>query len=204
MKNLFQQSTLDLSRQLLGMELIHEIDGKATSGRIVEVEAYKGPEDRGAHSYGGRRTKRTEVMYGRPGHAYIYLIYGMHFCFNIVTGVPDKPEAILVRALEPLRGIDRMAERRGIHLAFDEDGNPKQNKMKPLTNGPGKLCQALGISMEQYGHDLTRKPLYIKSVSEPLAEEKIATGPRINIDYAGEARFYPWRFWIKDHSFVSR
>jgi DNA-3-methyladenine glycosylase len=199
MRDFFQQPTLELAKQLLGMEMVHETKEGTVAGRIIEVEAYKGPEDQAAHSFGGRRTKRTEVMYGAPGYAYIYLIYGMHLCLNIVTGPKEKPEAILIRALEPTQGIDLMGKHRNIDV-FDR----KISKLKTLTNGPGKVSKALNISMQQYGHDLTRSPLYIKFRSSKLQGNNIANGPRINIDYAGEACYYPWRFWIKGNPFVSK
>lgn len=135
----FNQNTLELSKQLLDAELIHQTDKGNVAGKIVEVEAYLGPDDRSAHSYGGRRTKRTEVMYGPPGHAYLYLIYGIHVCFNIVGGPPGKPEAILVRALEPTHGVETMIQNRAMEIPKDSQGHWKPNKLKQLTNGPGKL-----------------------------------------------------------------
>jgi len=203
----FKQPTLELATSLLGMELVHETEEGTTAGLIVEVEAYMGPEDKGAHSYGGKKTRRTEVMFGPPGHAYIYLIYGMYYCFNVVSGPPGKPEAILVRALEPTEGIPLMACRRGISLdpmACHAMDKAPHRLLKALTNGPGKLCTALGITKQQYGWDLSRSPLYLRQGIGPIPPERIACGPRINIDYAEEAREYPWRFWMKDNPFVSR
>lgn len=200
----FHQSTLEMARNLLGTELVHESrEGKA-SGRIVEVEAYRGPSDKAAHSYSNRKTKRTRVMFGPPGHAYLFRIYGMHICFNIVTAPADHPEAILVRALEPVEGLSLMAKRRNIHLETKADGTLKTTRLKSLTNGPGKLCQALGLSMNHYGADLTRPPLYLRPGSHSVSQEDLCTGPRINIDYAEEARFFPWRFWLCSHPFVSK
>ncbi|GAB7389306.1 DNA-3-methyladenine glycosylase [Bacillaceae bacterium] len=203
-KSFFAQPTLTLAKRLLGMELVHEAPEGTAAGRIVEVEAYLGPEDKAAHSYGGRLTERTKVMYGPPGHAYLFHIYGMHICFNVVSGPVGKPEAILVRALEPTQGIPLMAARRRIAVLQEKDGRLKLRQRKLLTNGPGKLCQALGLTMEHYGCDLTVPPVYLRKTGEPLPDEAIASGPRINIDYAEEAREYPWRFWIKGNPFVSK
>lgn len=198
-KSFFEQPTLKLAKSLLGKELRHATNTGITSGRIIEVEAYMGPEDRAAHSFGGRRTKRTEVMYGPPGRAYIFLIYGMHLCFNIVSGPINKPEAILVRAIEPTEGINLMSKRR-YQKSVSELTSTKQIQ---LTNGPGKLTKALGITSECNGHDLTQAPLQIIDLENNVQDENIAMGPRINIDYAKEAIDYPWRFWIKDHPYVS-
>lgn len=178
----FETPTLELCLKLLGKELtLHGI-----GGYIVEVEAYMGPHDRAAHSYGGRRTPRTEVMYGPPGRAYVYVIHRQH-CLNVVSGPEGTPEAILIRALQPTKGIEVMQERRG-----RPDG---------LTDGPGKLCQALGITREHNSWDFLTSPLRI---SDGMAVEEVAVGTRIGIDNAGEARFYPWRFWVADNQHVSR
>lgn len=200
----YKQETLDLSKNLLGAELIYNTGHGTTAGIIVETEAYKGPEDRAAHSFGGRRTERTEVMYGPPGHAYLYMIYGMHVCFNVVSGPVDKPEAVLIRALEPTQGIEQMMENRAIDIQRDAAGNWKINRLKSLTNGPAKLVKALGLSRDLYGHDLTLPPLYIKPSDRPIPRSEMAEGPRIGIENTGEARDYPWRFWIKANPFVSK
>lgn len=178
----FQLPTLELAVQLLGKELVLNDVG----GYIVEVEAYMGPHDRAAHSYGGRRTPRTEVMFGPPGRAYVYTIH-RHHCLNVVSGKVGHPEAILVRALEPTRGIERMIERRG--------------RRDHLTDGPGKLCQALGITRAQNGWDFLTSPLRIQ---EGIPVTTVAVGTRIGIENAGEARDYPWRFWIDGNEYVSR
>lgn len=178
----FETPTLELCLKLLGKELT--LNG--VGGYIVEVEAYIGPHDRAAHSYGGRRTRRTEVMYGPPGRAYVYVIHG-HHCLNVVSGPEGAPEAILVRALEPTKGIEKMRERRGRH--------------DRLTDGPGKLCQALGITREHNGWDLLTSPLRI---SDGIPVREVAVGTRIGIENTGEARWYPWRFWIAGNEHVSR
>ncbi|WP_053217525.1 DNA-3-methyladenine glycosylase [Virgibacillus senegalensis] len=187
----YDQPTLQLAPALLGCLLIKETPEGSASGIIVETEAYKGPVDQAAHSFKNRRTKRTEVMFGDSGYAYTYVMH-THCLVNVVSGGNDVPEAILIRAVEPYSGLPLIRSRR-----------PKIKKERELTNGPGKLCKALGITMEDYGHLLTQPPLWIASGPEnvPFITE---TGPRIGIDNAGEARFYPWRFWIKDNPFVSK
>ena len=161
------------------------------SGKIVEVEAYRGPEDRASHAYGGRRTKRTETMYGSGGVAYVYFVYGMYYQFNVVSNVADTPHAILVRALEPIEGIEIMRERRHSH--------PDHN----LTSGPGKLCIAMGIDRQLDGADLLGDRVWIEEY-ESVSARRIAKGPRIGIDYAEAWIDKPWRFWIRDNSYVSR
>ncbi|HEU5139292.1 MAG TPA: DNA-3-methyladenine glycosylase [Bacillales bacterium] len=194
----YRKPTLELSKQLLGAELVHETKEGVLSGKIVEVEAYLGPEDRAAHSFGGRRTKRTEVMFGNPGHAYLYMIYGIHICLNIVSGPVGKPEAILLRAVEPIRGMERMSGNRG----FGHLEKLSYRKRKQLTSGPGKLVKALDIPMDLYGHDMTEPPLYIRPAGTPIPAEEIAEGPRIGIENTGEAREYPYRFWIHGNPYV--
>jgi DNA-3-methyladenine glycosylase len=154
----------------------------------VEAEAYRGPEDRAAHSWRGRATPRTRAMFGPPGHAYVFLVYGMHWNFNLVTGREGEPHAVLIRAIEPLEGIDLMAARRGIAKERVE-----------LTNGPGKLCQALGIDREQYGADLCGDRVYL--LDAPRARAKRA--PRVGVDYAGAWALKPWRFFDPESRYVS-
>lgn len=187
-KEFFAQPTLQLAQALLGCLLVKETDDGVASGFIVETEAYIGPDDRAAHSYGNRRTKRTEIMFGEAGHAYTYQMH-THTLVNIVSGEVDKPEAVLIRAIEPYSGVELMLERR-----------PVEQK-KQLTNGPGKLTKAMGITMEDYGHPLFERPLYIAEGFRPVS---ISKGPRIGIDNAGEAKDYPWRFWISGNPFVSK
>ena len=185
-------NVLTVARELLGKLLVvPAAAGQRVSGMIVEVEAYRGPEDRASHAYGGRRTRRTETMYGRGGVAYVYFVYGMYYQFNVVSGVADTPHAILVRALEPVEGIELMRERRHMH--------PDHN----LTNGPGKLCIALGIDRALDAADLLGERVWLEEY-EPVSPRRIAKGPRIGIDYAAEWIDKPWHFWIKDNSYVSR
>ena len=185
-------NVLTVARDLLGKLLVvPDEDGRRVSGMIVEVEAYRGPEDRASHAYGGRRTKRTETMYGEGGIAYVYFVYGMYYQFNVVCNVPDIPHAILVRALEPVEGIELMRERRHQH--------PDHN----LTSGPGKLCIALNIDRALNGADLRGDRVWIEEY-QSISPRRIARGPRIGIDYAQEWIDKPWRFWIRENSYVSR
>ncbi|PDY02513.1 DNA-3-methyladenine glycosylase [Bacillus pseudomycoides] len=197
----YEGDTLEIAKNLLGHKLVHIVDRIKRSGFIVEVEAYKGPDDKAAHSYGGRRTERTEVMFGAPGHAYIYLIYGMYHCFNVITAPVGTPQGVLIRALEPVDGIE------DIKMARYGKTDLTKSQYKNLTNGPGKLCRALGITLEERGLSLQGDELYIELVPEAeqlSSQYEIVTGPRINIDYAEEAVHYPWRFYFKNHPFVSK
>jgi DNA-3-methyladenine glycosylase len=187
-ESFFEQPTIDLAKALLGCILVKESNEGVTAGYIVETEAYIGPGDRASHSYNNRRTKRTEIMFHRSGLVYTYVMH-THCLFNVVSGGEDNPEAVLVRALEPLYGIEIIKKRRGM-----ED-------LKILTNGPGKLTKSMGITKEDYGHLLTCPPLYIAIGYSP---ERLSSGKRIGIDNSGEARDYPWRFWVTDNKFVSR
>lgn len=184
----FQQPTLELASSLLGSILVKESEEGTAAGYIVETEAYIGPMDRAAHSYENRRTKRTEVMFHQAGLAYTYVMH-THTLFNVVSGEEGNPEAVLVRAIEPLDGIDLMVKRRNMQDSVT------------LTNGPGKLTKAMGINMSDYGHSLTEKPLLI---AQGFVPESISAGKRIGIDNSGEAKDYPWRFWITDNRYVSR
>jgi DNA-3-methyladenine glycosylase len=183
---------LKVARDLLGKLLVVPTSNrKRVSGMIVEVEAYRGPEDRASHAYGGRRTKRTETMYQLGGLAYVYFVYGMYYQFNVVSNVEDIPHAILVRALQPVEGIEIMRKRRHTH--------PDHN----LTNGPGKLCIAMGIDRDLDRADLLGNQVWLEDF-ETISPSKISKGLRIGIDYAENWVTKPWRFWIKDNSYVSR
>jgi DNA-3-methyladenine glycosylase len=196
-RQFYERDTCKVARELLGKYLIHEVAGERLIGKIVETEAYKGPEDKAAHSYNNKRTKRTEIMFGPAGHAYVFLIYGMYPCMNIVTEEVGKPCAVLLRGLEPIEGQDSMASRR-FHKSYHEF---KKAQKINLTNGPGKLCMAMGITMESYGADLCSSSLQISGPEEQNFD--IGVSPRINIPYAEEAIMYPWRYYIKDHPYVS-
>ncbi|MDF0725856.1 DNA-3-methyladenine glycosylase [Cytobacillus sp. S13-E01] len=184
----FKKPTLQLAKALLGCLLVKVTDEGISSGYVVETEAYMGPEDRAAHSFGNRRTKRTEVMFGEAGQIYTYSMH-THCLVNVVSGGIGKPEAVLIRALEPLTSIDLMLKRRGV---LD---------VKNLTNGPGKLTKALGITMEDYGNPIYKPPLFLAEGSKPTS---ISSGPRIGIDNSGEAKNYPWRFWVTGNKNISR
>ena len=190
----YQRDTILVAKDLLGKILVHETTEGTTAGRIVETEAYRGPEDQAAHSSGGRRTARNEVMFGQKGHAYVYFIYGLYFCFNVTAGaVPGKPEAVLLRALEPVAGEAIMVKRRA----------NKNGKTNNLTNGPSRLCMAMGVSKAQNGTDLTASSLYIKDAPS-VSKEDIVEATRIGVDYAPDAwKNKPWRFYIKGNNFVS-
>jgi DNA-3-methyladenine glycosylase len=191
-ESFYQKDTITVARELLGKILVHESREGTTTGRIVETEAYRGPEDRAAHSSEGRRTARNEVMYGQKGLAYVYFIYGLYYCFNITAGnVPGKPEAVLIRALEPVAGEEIMAKRRG-----------QQMKVDNLTNGPSKLCMAMGISKAQNKVDVTTSPLYIEDASL-IPPIDIVETTRVGVDYSGDWKHNPWRFYIRNNRFVS-
>ncbi len=193
-QNFFAQPTLTVARELLGQRLVREIDGQRLSAQIVETEAYIGPTDTACHASKGR-TSRTEVMFGPPGRAYVYLVYGMHSMLNLVTEAEDFPAAVLIRAAAPVEGIDMMRANR--HL--------KNPQSKHLTNGPGKLCQALAIDRTLNNWDVTLgQTLWIEQ-GESMPENLIVTGSRIGIDYAEpKDRDVPWRFWLEGSEFVSK
>ncbi|WP_164219756.1 DNA-3-methyladenine glycosylase [Virgibacillus sp. YIM 98842] len=187
-ESFYQINTIELAKKLLGCILVKETKEGTASGIIVETEAYLGAIDRAAHSFGYRRTKRTEIMYQKAGFAYIYQMH-THRLINVVSSKEGEPEAVLIRALEPYTGIDLMLQRRPV------------NKFQNLTSGPGKLTKALGIDMDDYGHSLLQPPVYIARGKEP---GRIEQGKRIGIDNTGEAKDYPYRFWVSGNPFVSR
>ncbi len=161
----------------------------------METEAYVGPDDAAAHSYGGKVTKRNAVMFGPAGHAYIYQIYGMYYCLNVVTAKVDMPQAVLIRAVEPTDGISIMAQRRGLPGTPDSD-------FRRLTNGPSKLCKAFALDTSLTGTDLCGDELFI--IGRDLSETfEIRATPRINVDYAGTSADLPWRFIVVGNRFVT-
>ncbi len=185
--------TLAVARDLLGKRLVVPAPaGERVSGRIVETEAYLGAEDAASHSYGGRRTPRTETMYAVGGTAYVYFVYGMHHQFNVVTGPAGLPHAVLVRALEPEEGVEWMRRRRPARAD------------RELTSGPGKLCQALGIDRGFDGADLTGRRVWLEDDGARVLPSEIASGPRVGVAYAGADALLPWRFWLEGNPFVSR
>lgn len=196
-RDFYNRDTEIVAKELLGKILVHEFNGQRISGKIVETEAYLGVTDKAAHSYGGRKTPRVEVMYGKPGVSYVFIIYGMYYCFNVVTREEGTPQAVLVRGLEPLEGIELMAENR-FKKSYDE---LTKTQIKNLTNGPGKLCNALLINKEQNGEDLCGSRLYIEEGEKE--NFSIVTSKRIGIDYAEEAKEFPLRFYVQDNKYVS-
>jgi DNA-3-methyladenine glycosylase len=190
----YERDTVIVAKELLGKLLVHETPEGVTTGKIVETEAYLGPEDKAAHAYGNLRTPRTETQYGPKGHSYIYFIYGMYYCLNVTSGkIAGKPEAILIRALEPVQGIELMTKRR----------KEKHGKEASLTNGPSKLCMAMGLTRKQNGVDMSAPPLHIDQ-AQTANRENISKSTRINVDYAGDWKLKPWRFYITDNKFVSK
>ena len=180
-RSFYLQDTLVVAKQLLGMHLVRESHGQRQVGRIVETEAYQGPEDLAAHTARARRTPRNEAMYGPGGHAYVYFIYGMFHCFNVVTRERNVPHAVLIRALEPLENIEAR------------------------TSGPGLLCRALGIDRSLNGTDLRQSPLYIEQPSPgAFRAPKIRSSPRIGVDYAGVWAKRRWRFFDDRSAYVSK
>ena len=197
-RDFYRRDPLTLARELLGKILVHNVDGRELRGMIVETEAYLGVVDKAAHSYGGRRTKRVETMYGQPGIAYIYIIYGMYNCFNIVAREVGIPEAVLVRAIEPLGELEQMSLNR-FNKPYKE---LTKTQKKSLTNGPGKLCDAMLIDRKLDGEDLCGERLYVEEGTEKNIS--IVTSKRIGIDYAEEAKDFPYRFYIEGNPYVSR
>jgi len=211
----FEQPALELAQALLGKLIIKKTAEGLTAGWIVETEAYMGSDDRAAHSYGNRRTPRTEVMFGPPGYAYIYEMH-THSLMNVVCGKLNQPHAVLIRAIEPHTGIQLMQQRRS-----------KITREVDLANGPGKLTKAMRINKTDYGRPLfelssaastslssdaltsAEQPLFIaegkaEGIAKGIQSEYISSGPRIGINNSGEAKDYPWRFWITGNKYVSR
>ena len=176
----YQQDTLTVAQQLLGKILVRQIGQKLIKGRIVETEAYLGPEDQASHASRGL-TARTRLMFGPAGLAYIYLIYGLYYCFNVVTEKEGKAGAVLIRALEPLENLEPSLK----------------------TNGPGKLCRALQITTKFLGHDLRQKPLWLEESQTKIQAQEIVKAKRVGIDYAGPWKDKLWRFYLKDNPWVS-
>jgi DNA-3-methyladenine glycosylase len=196
-REFYNRDSLIVARELLGKVLVHEINEQRISAKIVESEAYMGIADKAAHSYGGKRTPRVEVMYGGPGFSYVFIVYGMYYCFNIVTREEGNPQAVLIRAVEPIGGLDLMAQNR-----FKKTYNQlTQSQIKSLTNGPGKLCSALLIDKNLNGEDLCGDKLYVEEGDNE--EFNIISSKRIGVDYAEEAKDYLWRFYIEDNKYVS-
>lgn len=181
-----------IAKELIGKIIITSFEDQITSGRIVETEAYIGLTDRASHSYGGKRTARNEHMYATGGTAYVYICYGMHQLFNVVTNQKDIPDAVLIRAVEPLKGIDIMLERTG--------------KLKPdntLTKGPGNAAKALGISKMHSGINLRKQDIIIVDDGSIISPSLIAASRRIGVESSGDAALKPYRFYVKGNPYVS-
>lgn len=198
-RGFFTRDSVTVARALLGQRLVRIHQGERLAGTIVEVEAYRGVDDAAAHSHRGRRTPRNEAMYLLGGHAYVYFIYGIHHCFNIVAGGVDEPVAVLIRALEPVEGLAAMRTHRGITSATAASD-------RRLCSGPGKLCEALVIDREMNAADLIAGDvLFIEqAIQRPLPDDRIVAGPRVGVDYAGEWAEKPLRFFVRDNPHVSR
>lgn len=191
----YRRPAAEVARDLLGRCLVRRLDGERLVLRIVETEAYLGAVDRAAHTFAGRRTDRVRSMYLGGGHAYVYAIYGLHWCLNVVCGERDSGTAVLIRAGEALEGAARMLRLRGLPPAGAGAGR--------LAAGPGRLCAALAVDRALDGASLISGPLRV-AAGEPVADEAVVRGPRVGVDYAGEAADWPLRFAIAGHPEVSR
>ena len=189
-----REDVLRVSKELLGKYLVTQFENRRTVGKIVETEAYRGQDDKACHAYGNRLTKRTKVMFARGGRAYVYLCYGIHHLFNVVTALENMPHAVLIRALEPVENVELMMKRRGF------------TKNKPqLTAGPGVLTKALGLSTRHTGLSLIKNdsPVWIEDWGEDVEEKEIIASPRVGVAYAEECAMWPWRFRIKGSKWTS-
>ena len=180
-----QESAVEVARQLLGKELCTNINGKLTSGIITETEAYMGVDDKASHAWNNRRTQRTEIMYCQGGVAYIYLCYGIHSLFNVVTNIQDVPHAVLVRSISPKRGIELIKKRRRVN-----------KPLKQIASGPGMVSQALGIDCSMTGTSLLGNKIWIENSDLQILSKQITTTARIGVDYAGPDAMLPYRFII--------
>ena len=187
-----RKDVVKIAQELLGKVLVTEFDGVHTAGMIIETEAYAGAIDKASHAFGNRRTRRTEIMYNHGGVAYVYLCYGIHHLFNVVTNEQDTPNAILIRAAEPVYGVDAMLDR-----------TRKTKLDHTITKGPGNVSKALGISTKHTGVDLLENKMFIIDDGFKLKKSEIVASPRIGVDYAAEDALLPYRFYIKDNPFVS-
>lgn len=199
----FREDAIALSKNLLGKYLVRKYDNKEIVVKIVETEAYMGAEDKGAHVYGDRKTERTKPLYEDGGTIYVYLIYGMYYCLNISANVKDIPQCVLIRGVEPIKGIDDISINRYNKKYEDLTTYQKKN----ITNGPGKLCKALKIEKELNFESVLGNELFIKDSYELDEDNKsfeIVESKRVNIDYAQEAKDYLWRFYIKGNKHISK
>ncbi len=192
-KNFYTRELLTVAEDLLGKYFIRKLDGKILAGKIVEVEAYDGEIDEASHTFRGK-TKRNEIMFEEGGYLYVYFTYGVHFCCNVVSGKKDEGKAILIRGIEPLEGIEIMAENR-----FGKNKISEKEK-ENLTSGPGKICQAFDIAREENGVDLMGDEIFLLK-NKKVSEADIVRSKRIGIKKSTEL---PWRFYIKDNRYVSK
>ncbi|RZL12106.1 MAG: DNA-3-methyladenine glycosylase [Pedobacter sp.] len=188
-----RHDVITIAKELLGKILVSVIDGVRTSGRIVETEAYAGVTDKASHAYNGRRTNRTEVMFGDAGKAYVYLCYGIHHLFNIVTNTKDIPHAVLIRALEPVEGVEQMLLR-----------TKKMKADYTLTRGPGNVSKALGLYRHHTGADLLSEEIFVMDDGYVLSPQDIISSTRIGVDYAAEDALLLYRFYVKDNPYVTK
>ncbi len=191
-REFYLQDTHHIARSLLGCYLISEIDSTVCGGMIVEAESYLGTDDKASHSQRFGRTKRTEIQFGLGGFAYIFQVYGMYYQFCLVTGTYDVSDVVLIRALEPIFGVEKMMQRR------------KVSDIKSISNGPGKLCNALGITKEHYAADLCGNIVWLAKSDAEISDNQIVCAPRIGIEYADDYKDKLWRYYIKDNKFVSK
>lgn len=189
-RSFYARAALEVASDLVGKVLVRQVSSRELSGKIVETEAYVGPHDLACHASKGK-TARTSIMFGPPGYAYVYMIYGFHFCLNVVTEEEGYPAAVLIRAAEPIESLDLMREFRN---------NPVRDV--DIASGPGKLCQAMSIDKRLNGEDLVGEILWIED--RKLNSGIIRTSPRVGVDYAGEYKDKPWRFFIDGNPHVSR
>lgn len=197
-REFYSRETLTVAKELLGKTLVHKTEGHILKGKIIETEAYLGIEDKASHSYGGKKTKRVETMYEKPGTAYVYLIWGMYYCLNAITVEKGVPEGVLIRGIEPIKNIDQM-----IRYRFNKSAQKLTNyEVNNISNGPGKLTMALNIDTRLNGEDLCGDIIYIEKGEQE--EFDIVETTRIGIDYSEEAKDYPYRFYIKNNPYVSK
>lgn len=195
-----REDVVEISRELLGKYLFTKIDGELTAGIITETEAYAGETDKASHAYNNRRTKRTEVMFAEGGVSYVYLCYGIHHLFNVVTNFKNIPHAVLVRAIKPVEGIKTILQRRKLAYSTDITEQVLSGKKK-IAGGPGTVSQALGIHTAHSGLDLTQNKIWIEDKGVAVKTTDITIGPRIGVDYAGEDAKLPYRFLINNAVF---
>lgn len=195
-----QEDVVAIAKDLIGKKIVSKINGKLTSGMITETEAYRGYDDKACHAHLGRFTERTKIMYETGGVAYVYLCYGIHHLFNIITNTKDHADAVLIRAVEPIEGVEVMLERRG-----------KETLDKTLTSGPGNFSKAFALDKSHYGADMTGDKIWIEDNKELLTStqlginsSEITASKRVGIDYAEEDKNLPWRFYLNTSKFVSK